>query len=52
MESQASDVVRKQNDGRYMVVASRLKWAERKIPNFATEAEANAWNAGLRKFIR
>lgn len=46
MESQASYVVRKQSDGQYMVVMSRPKWVERQIPNFATEAEANAWIAG------
>jgi len=52
MERLARYIVRLQKDGQYMVVMSRPEWANREIPGFATEAEANAWIAGRRQQSR
>jgi hypothetical protein len=52
MERSARYIVRLQKDGDYMVVMSRPDWANREIPGFATEAEANAWIAGRREQSR
>ena len=45
MERSARYIVRLQKNGQYMVVMSRPEWANREIPGFATEAEANDWVA-------
>jgi len=45
MERSASYLVRLQKNGEYTVVMSRPEWANREVPGFATEAEANAWIA-------
>jgi len=49
MERSARYIVRLQKNGQYMVVMSRPEWANREIPGFATEAEANAWIADRRR---
>ena len=48
MERSARYIVRQQKDGQYTVVMSRPEWANREIPGFATEAEANVWIAARR----
>jgi hypothetical protein len=48
MERSARYIVRLQKNGPYMVVMSRPEWANREIPGFATEAEADAWIAARR----
>jgi len=52
MERWARYIVRLQKNGQYMVVMSRPEWANREIPGFATEAEANAWIADRRRQSR
>jgi len=52
MERSARYIVRLQKNGQYMVVMSRPEWANREIPGFATEAEANAWIADRRRQSR
>ena len=52
MERSARYIVRLQKGGQYMVVMSRPEWANREIPGFATEVEANAWIAGRRQQSR
>jgi hypothetical protein len=49
MERSASYLVRLQKNGEYTVVMSRPEWANREVPGFATEAEANAWIATRRR---
>jgi hypothetical protein len=49
MERAARYIVRLQKDGQYTVVMSRPEWANREIPGFTTEAEANAWIASRRQ---
>jgi len=49
MERSASYIVRMQKSGQYSVVMSRPEWANREIPGFASEAEANAWIAARRR---
>jgi len=49
MERSASYIVRMQKSGQYSVVMSRPEWADREIPGFASEAEANAWIAARRR---
>ena len=49
MERSARYIVRLQKNGQYMVVMMRPEWANREIPGFATEKEANAWIAGRRQ---
>jgi len=49
MERSARYIVRMQKNGQYTVVMSRPEWANREIPGFSTEAEANAWIAARRQ---
>ena len=49
MERSASYLVRLQKNGEYTVVMSRPEWANREVPGFATEVEANAWIATRRR---
>ena len=49
MERSARYIVRLLKNGEYMVVMMRSEWANREIPGFATEKEANAWIAGRRQ---
>lgn len=49
MERSARYIVRLQKNGHYKVVMSRPDWANREVPGFATEAEADAWIAGRRR---
>jgi len=49
MERSASYIVRIQKNGQYTVVMSRPEWANREVPGFASEAEANAWIAARRQ---
>ena len=48
MERSARYIVRLQKNGQYLVVMMRPQWANREIPGFATETEANSWIAGRR----
>ena len=52
MERAARYIVRLQKDGQYTVVMSRPEWANREVPGFGTEAEANAWIANRRQQSR
>jgi hypothetical protein len=52
MERSARYIVRLQKSGQYTVAMSRREWANREIPGFATEAQANAWIAGRRQQSR
>jgi hypothetical protein len=51
MESQARYIVRVQKDGAYTVTMMRPHWANREIPGFASEAEAQAWIANRRRTV-
>ena len=52
LERSARYMVRLQKDGQYTVVMSRPEWANREVPGFRTEAEANAWIANRRQQSR
>jgi hypothetical protein len=49
MERSARYIVRLQKNGQYTVVMSRPEWANREVPGFVTEAEANAWIAARQR---
>jgi hypothetical protein len=48
MERSARYIVRLQKNGQYTVVMMRPEWANREIPGFTTEKQANSWIAGRR----
>jgi hypothetical protein len=49
MERSARYIVRLQKNGQYTVVMMRPEWANREIPGFTTEEQANSWIAGRRQ---
>jgi hypothetical protein len=49
MERSANYIVRMQKNGQYTVTMSPPEWADREVPGFASEAEANAWIAARRR---
>ena len=49
IERSARYIVRLQKNGQYMVVMMRPEWANREIPGFTTEKQANSWIAGRRQ---
>jgi hypothetical protein len=48
MERSARYIVRLQKNGQYTVAMMRPEWANREIPGFTTEKQANSWIAGRR----